>query len=144
MSDTSSRNSTGGSQRIADALLRSVGGTSAQLRVTATNTDGAQCEVGLVATAFAGVVLSPALLRKLRPGWQQADAPRWELLISARSVEDQVRGLSLASAQALFAMTLMITVAAQEYVIESISSNEAFGEVYLYRLLLRESRPQTV
>ncbi len=144
MSDTSSRTSTGASQRIADALLRSVGGTSAQLRVTTTNTDGAQCEVGLVATASAAVVLSPVVMRKLRPMWQSSDAPRWELLVSASSVEDQVRALSFSSAQALFAMTLTVTVAAQDYAIESIAGNEAFGQVYLYRLLLRESRPQMV
>jgi hypothetical protein len=144
MSDTSSRTPTGASQRIADALLRSVGGMSAQLRVTATNTDGAQCEVGLIATTFAAVILSPVVMRKLRPMWQSTDAPRWELLVSASSVENQVRALSLSSAQALFAMTLSVTVAAQDYVIESVAGNEAFGEVYLYRLQLRESRPQTV
>jgi len=144
MSDTSSRTPTGAPQRIADALLRSVGGTSAQLRVTPTNSDGAQCEVGLVATAFAAVVLSPVVMRKLRPMWQSTDAPRWELLVSSSSVESQVRALSLSSAQALFAMTLTVTIAAQDYVIESVAGNEAFGEVYLYRLQLRESRPQTV
>jgi hypothetical protein len=144
MSDTTSRAPTGASQRIADALLRSVGGTSAQLRVTATNTDGAQCEVGLVSTTFAAAVLSPVLMRKLRPMWQSTDGPRWELLVSASSVEDQVRALSLSSAQALFAMTLTVTVSAQDYVIDSIAGNEAFGQVYLYRLLLRESRPEAM
>ncbi len=144
MSDTTSRAPTGASQRIADALLRSVGGTSAQLRVTAANSDGAQCEVGLVATTFAAVVLSPVLMRKLRPMWQSTDAPRWELLVSAASVEGQVRALSLSSAQALFAMTLTVTVSAQDYVIESIAGNEAFGQIYLYRLQLRESRPEAV
>jgi hypothetical protein len=144
MSDTTSRAPTGASQRIADALLRSVGGTSAQLRVTATNTDGAQCEVGLVSTTFAAAVLSPVLMRKLRPMWQSTDGPRWELLVSASSVEDQVRALSLSSAQALFAMTLTVTVSAQDYVIDSIAGNEAFGQVYLYRLQLRESRPEAM
>ena len=32
----------------------------------------------------------------------------------------------------------------QDYLIESISSNEAFGQIYLYRLLLREARQQAV
>lgn len=144
MSDTSSRNSTAASQRIANALLRSAGGSSAQLRVAATDTDGAQCEMGLVATSLADVILSPVLMRKLRPMWQQTDAARWELLVSASSVEDQVRALSLVSAQALFAITLTVTVAGQDYIIESTAENEAFGQVYLYRLLLRESRPQAL
>jgi hypothetical protein len=48
------------------------------------------------------------------------------------------------SAQALFAMTLAVTVAGQDYLIESIAANEAFGQVYLYRLLLREAHQQAV
>lgn len=52
--------------------------------------------------------------------------------------------LSLSSAQALFAMTLAVTVAGQDYLIDSIASNEAFGQIYLYRLLLREAGQQAV
>jgi hypothetical protein len=144
MSDTSSRNPTGAPQFLADALLRSVGGTTAQLRVAATDTDGAQCEVGLIATAFSDVVLSPAIMRKLRPSWQECDESKWELLVSASSVQEQVSALELDSAQALFAMTLTVTVGSQDYLIQSIATNEVFGQVYVYRLLLREARRQAV
>jgi hypothetical protein len=129
---------------LADALLRSVTGTSALLRVTGANTDSSQSEVGLVATTFAEVVISPVVMRKLRPTWRENDESMWELLISATGIEQQVNALDLASAQALFAITLAITVAGQDYLIESIASNEAFGQVYLYRLLLREARQQAV
>jgi hypothetical protein len=83
-------------------------------------------------------------MRKLRPQWQEAGQSKWELLVSATSVEQQVSVLDLASAQALFAMTLAVTVGGQDYLIESIAANEAFGQVYLYRLLMREARPQGV
>ena len=129
---------------LADALLRSVAGTSALLRVTGTNADTNQSEVGLVATTFAEAVVSPVVIRKLRPNWQGGGESLWELLVSATSVEQQVSSLDLASAQALFAMTLTVTVSGQDYLIESIASNEAFGQVYLYRLLLREARQQAV
>jgi hypothetical protein len=144
MSDTAPRNPTAAPQLLADALLRSVAGSSAQLRITATTTDGAMCEVGLVATTFADVVLSPVVLRKLRPNWQQGGQSKWELLVSATSVQQQIGALSLDSAQSLFAMTLTVSVAGQDYLIESIASNEAFGQVYLYRLLLREARQQAL
>jgi len=65
-------------------------------------------------------------------------------MVSATGVEQQVSALSLASAQSLFAMTLTVTVSGQDYLIESIASNEAFGQVYLYRLLLREARQQAL
>jgi hypothetical protein len=129
---------------LADSLLRSVGGTSALLRVTGTNTDTSQFEIGLVPTTFADVVVSPVVMRKLRPTWQEGGESKWELMISATGVEQQVSALDLASAQSLFAMTLAVTVAGQDYLIESIASNEVFGCVYLYRLLLREARQQAV
>lgn len=144
MSDTAPRNPTGAQQMIADALLRSVSGTTALLRVAGTNADSSQAELGIVATAFVEVVVSPALMRKLQPSWQENGQSKWELMLSATSIEQQLSVLSLSSAQALFAMTLVVTVAGQDYLVESVGSSEAFGQVYLYRLLLREARQQAV
>jgi hypothetical protein len=140
MSDTAPRNPVSAPQMLADALLRSVAGTTALLRVTGANSDTSQSEVGLLATNFAEVTISPVVMRKLRPNWQEGNESKWELLVSATGVQQQVDALSLQSAQSLFAMTLAVTVAGQDYLIESIGANEAFGQVYLYRLLMRESR----
>ncbi len=129
---------------LADALLRSVAGASALLRVTGVNAPNSQSEVGLVATNFSDVVVSPVVMRKVRPTWESDGQPQWEMFVSATSVEQQVSALDLGSAQALFAATLAITVAGQDYLIESMTANEAFGQVYLYRLLVREARPQAV
>ena len=144
MSDTTPRNPVSAPQRMADALLRSLTGATALLRVTGTNVDTNMSELGLVATTFANVVVAPAVLRKLRPTWKDNGQSSWELLLSATSVAQQVSALDLASAQALFAMTLAVTVGEQDFLIDSIATNEAFGQVYLYRLLLREARPQAV
>lgn len=143
MSDTASRNP-GAAQRIADALLRSVAGTSAQLRIASATQSAGTSELGMIATTFANVVLSPVVLRQLRPIWQKNEPSQWELLVSASSVEQQIGALDLPAAQALFAITLSITVAGQEYLIDSVASNEAFGQVYLYRLLLREAKARSV
>jgi hypothetical protein len=83
-------------------------------------------------------------MRKLRPSWKEGGDSKYELLVSATSVEQQVHALNLASAQSLFALTLTVTVAEQDYLIESIAANEAFGRPYLYRLLLRETSQQAV
>jgi hypothetical protein len=144
MSDTAARNPVGAPRMLADALLRSVTGTTALLRVTGANTTSSQSEVGLVATTFAEVAISPVVMRKLRPTWKENGESAWELLVSATGVEQQVNALDLASAQALFAMTLTVTVAGQDYLIESIAANEAFSQVYMYRLMLREARQQAV
>ena len=129
---------------LADALLRSVAGTTALLRVAGANTESNMSELGLVATTFGNVVVSPVVMRKLRPSWNEDGESKWELLVSASGVQKQVNALNLTSAQALFAMTLVVTVAEQDYLIESVASNEAFGQVYLYRLLLRETKQQAV
>lgn len=122
---------------LADALLRSVGGASALLRVTGTNTTSNHAELGILSTTFYDVVLSPVVMRKLRPNWQNSGEPKFELLVSATSVAAQVEAFDLSSAHSLFSMTLAVTVGEQNYLIESIAANEAFGQVYLYRLLLR-------
>ena len=144
MSDTSPRNPVGAPQMLADALLRSVAGTTALLRVTGTNTDPGQSELGLVATTFADVVVSPVVMRKLRPSWNEGGESKYELLVSATSVGIQVNALDIGSAQALFSLTLAVTVDGKDYLIESIASNEAFGAPYLYRLLLREAGQQGI
>ena len=144
MSDTAPRNPVGTPQLLADALLRSMTGTTALLRVTGITTDTNMTEVGLVATSFAEVVLSPVVMRKLRPSWREDGSAKWELIVSATSVQQQVSSLDLASAQSLFAMTLAVSVSGQDYLIESIASNEAFGQIYLYRLLLHEARQQAL
>ncbi|MFP5204055.1 MAG: hypothetical protein ACLGSH_01725 [Acidobacteriota bacterium] len=144
MSDTAPRNPMFGSRLLADALLRTVGGASAQLRVTMSNPDALMNEVGLLATTFAQVVLSPVVMRRVRPRWQEGGQNQWEMFVSATSVEQQVSALDLQSAQALFGMTLAVTVAGQDYLIEAIAANEVFGQVYMYRLLLREAEQQAV
>ena len=144
MSDTASRNPTFAAQMLADALLRTVAGATATIRVAGTNSNSDQSLLGLVATDFAEVVVSPGGLRKLRPGWEEGGQSKWELLVSATGLEAQVNALDLASVESLFQMTLAVTVAGQDYLIESIAANEAVGTVYLYRLLVREAGVEAV
>ena len=75
-------------------------------------------------TAFAEVIVSPVVMRKQRPTWQEGGESKWELLVSATGVQQQVIRSRPSSAQALFAMTLAVTVAGQDYLIESVASNE--------------------
>jgi hypothetical protein len=129
---------------LADALLRTVAGATATLRVAGTSANTDQSEIGLVATNFAEVVVSPVVMRKIRPAWNEGGQSKWELLVSATGVQQAVNALDLASAQSLFAMTLAVTVVGQDYLIESIAASEAVGQVYLYRLLVREAGQDAV
>lgn len=144
MSDTTPRNPVSAPQMMADALLRSMTGTTALLRVTNASADTNQTELGIVSTAFVDVSVGPVVMRKLRPTLPEGNEPKWELLVSTTGVERQANALDLSSAESLFALTMAIIVAGQEYLIESITSNEAFGQVYLYRLLLRAANPKSI
>ena len=105
---------------------------------------------------FAGTTVQPinrflsdrqkpiGVTRKLRPDWQAAGGSKWEMLVSATSVQAQVNALDLGSAESLFANTLAVTVAGQDYLIESIGASEALGQVYLYRLLVQEAGVEAV
>ncbi|WP_263355809.1 hypothetical protein [Acidicapsa ligni] len=139
MSDTASRSSNGAAQMLTDALLRTVAGATATLRVTGTNANSDQSQLGLVATTFAEVAVSPVVMRKLRPTWQEGGESKWELLVSATGLSSAVDAVDVTSVESLFALALVITVAGQDYMIESVAANEAMGAVYLYRLMLRES-----
>jgi hypothetical protein len=144
MSDTASRNPSGAAQMLADALLRTVAGTTANFRVAGTNANSDQSQLGLVATNFAEVAVSPVVMRKLRPDWREGGQSKWELLVSASGVQQAVNALELASVESLFSIALAVTVAGQDFLIESVAANEAVGQVYLYRLLVREAGAQGV
>lgn len=140
MSDTSSRSSVGAPRTIADALLRTLSRCDVNFRLTNVNCQSSQSELGLQSTSFIDVAVGPAALRQLKPSWQADGCTQWELLVSASGVHRQVNTLQIDSARSLFELTKGVVVAGQSYLIESFTANEAFGGVYLYRLLLREAR----
>jgi hypothetical protein len=64
---------------------------------------------------------------------------RHELRISADAVVAQVAQLQLSSASSLFAMASGVVIGGELFMIEAVSWLEDEGEVYLYRLMLREA-----
>ena len=144
MSDTSSRNPSWAGQMLADALLRTVAGATATFRMAGTNSNSDQTQLGLVATNFVEAAVSPVVMRKLRPDWKEGGQSRWELLVSATGVQSAVDTLDLPSTESLFSLSVAVTVAGQDYLIESVAANEAVGQVYLYRLLVREAGTKAV
>jgi hypothetical protein len=128
---------------MADALLRSLGGSVAMLRmpVAATNAIGEQ--LGAPTAGFADLPLSPAAFRKVRAPMTDGNQATYELLISASAVEAQVSQLGLSSAEVLFAMGLGITVGKEFFLIEAVSFTSAAGLACMYRVSLRESETQS-
>ena len=140
MADHSVQNSSGFARRVATAMLRAAGGTTACLQMAplvGDSTDAGQ--IGLNAPGFLSLPLAPVVLRKAGAAMQEDELPRYELLISADAVAAQVTQLQLSSAQALFAQASGIVIAGRLFRIAAVSASENQGQAYLYRLLLQEA-----
>jgi hypothetical protein len=127
--------------RMADALLRSVGGRTVLLRIPSPAMNGDLGEqLGLAVPEFQDVELGPVAFRRVRATTGTADAPdevRYELLVSASAVTRLVGSLGFEAADVLFAQAAGVLVDGSLLGIAWVASAEAFGTVYLYRLGLR-------
>lgn len=125
---------------LADALLRAGGGMAISLLVGPSAGDSSDAgQLGINVPNFQQLSLSPAIFRKARAMMQEGQQPRYELLISASAVQQQVSALQLTSADALFDTAAGVEINGAQFLIESHSVSESLGQVYLYRLLLREA-----
>ena len=141
--DLSVRNPTAAQQRMADALLRSLGGRTVLLRLPTPAQPGVNGEqLGLTTPSYEDIPLSPAVFRRVRPEMEGGKVNRYELLISASSIHAQLGLLQLPSADALFAMAVGVFVDQELMLIESAAEAEMFGQPYLYRLLLEGPQNQ--
>jgi hypothetical protein len=128
---------------MTDALLRSLGGSVALLRMPVAASSAIGEQLGAPTAGFADLPLSPAAFRKVRVTVKDGNQAEYELLISASAVEAQVSQLGLTSAEVLFAMGLGITVGKEFFLIEGVSFTSAAGLACVYRVLLREAATQT-
>ena len=140
MADLSTQNPCGLAQRVATALLRANGGTTACLQIAPLQGDSTNAgQIGLNAPGFLSLPLAPVVFRKARVSMQDGAPPKYELLISADAVAAQVTQFKLSSAQALFSIASGVAVAGKLFLIEAVSTSESQGAVYLYRLLLQDA-----
>jgi hypothetical protein len=142
--DVSVRKSSEAAQRAADALLRSLGGSSVKLRLPIKPCTSDMDQLSLSIGAYQDLAMSPAVFRRVRATLAEGEEGAWELLLSASSVMKQVSAMQLQSAETLFEQALAVLVGERSFVLRAVSSSETFGQVYLYRLLLRESLPKAM
>ena len=116
--------------RAADSLLRAAGGRSVLLRMPAPAVPADPAEqLGLATPAFQDSPLAPAVLR--------SRAGKLELLVSAAAIEALTGSLARDSASVLFRDAAGILCDDTLFAIVSATAEQAFGQPYLYRLILR-------
>jgi len=138
--DLNTLNMDGHAFRLADALLRSQGGTTAFLQMPPATGDTSDAgQLGIDAPNFQSLPLSPVVFRRVRATMTEGKPAKYELIVSGAAVQAAVGALQIASADLLFQMAAGVTVAGELFLIEAVSLSECLGAVYVYRLLLRES-----
>lgn len=137
-----------GPVRMADALLRSVGGRTVLLHIPAPAIPGdVREQIGLAVPVFQDLELGPVAFRRVRARVSSGETARtaeYELLVSATAVKKLVGSLEYDSASVLFGQAAGVVVDGQLMEITSATSAEAFGTVYLYRLGLQGAAADVV
>jgi hypothetical protein len=127
-------------ERAADVLLRAMGRASVLLRMPAPAVPADPTEqLGLATPTFQDLLLTPVVTRKARATVADGKAPRWELLVSARAVEELVGSLAYSSAAVLFANAFGVLTEADGDLLEIVSATQepVVGRPYVYRLVVR-------
>lgn len=136
---------TGAATRAADALLRGVGGRSVLLRVPATaSANDVNEQLGLAVPEFQDVELAPAAFRSARATVAEGKAAKWELLVSATTVQALLGSLGYGAAEAMFGAAFGVLIDGVLMTVESATAAEADGAAYLFRLVLRAPLAQAV
>ena len=129
-------NSTGAT-RVADVLLRAMGGRCVKLRMPAPAVPADVTEqLGIAIPLFQDLPLAPVVFRKARAVAVSDKAARWELLVSATAIEAIVGSFDYGSASLLFAQATGVLVDDELLEIFSATEEQVFGLPYVYRLLL--------
>ena len=143
--DTNLRNPNPGAARIADTLFRTTAGSYATLLVPPAAGDTSDAgQLGLNPPDFQMLLIAPVVFRKARATMQEGSLPKYELLVAASAVLEQVGALQLNSADSLFESAAAVVVAGETFEIESWAASENLGQAYLYRLVLRVAEPQSI
>jgi hypothetical protein len=135
--------------RAADVLLRAMGGRSVMLRMPAPAVPADATEqLGLATPTFQDLPLAPVVFRKARATVVDGKTTKWELLVSASAVANIVGSLAYSSASILFAQAFGVLCdsdsdSGELLEIISATDEQANGEPYIYRLILRAPQAQT-
>ena len=119
-------------RRVANVLLRGVGGRSVILRTPAPASVGDVTEqLGLAVPEFQDVELAPVAV-------ERGNGTTRTMLVSATAVNGLVGSMGYAAASVLFADAFGVLVDGVLMEVESVTETELGGSPAIYRVVLRE------
>lgn len=125
-------------QRAAEALLRTLGGSSVLVRVPALGVAGDASQLGLAGTATEDVLLQPVLVRNAPPTAANLERQRRELLAPASALAAAREIQDAESARDFFESALGILVDGHLLRVVSVFADDFGGVPYLYRIVVSE------
>ncbi len=130
---------------MADVLMRATGGSSAVLLVAPAAGDTSDAgQLGINVPNLQALSISPVIFRRTRPVMLEGKPAKYELIVSASAIAQQVSLLELDSAAALLSLVAGVTVAGLSLLMEEWACSVSLGEPLIYRLLLRAAEPQSL
>jgi hypothetical protein len=123
--------------RMAETMLRSMGGGSVQLQVPGAAAPSSGAELGLAPRPLQAIEFSPVTARALT---SEANGLRhFELVFAAAQVNAEAQRNGLYSGIALIEAATAIVVQGSTMTIEKISTDSLGETPYLYRVIVQES-----
>ena len=121
-----------GAARVAEAVLRSGGGRSVLLRMSAPAVQGDDSEqLGLATPQFQDLPLGPV-------GFQRVTAAQMEMLVSAEAMLRVAGTLAFNSAEVLLESAAGVVVDGVMWVIGNVRTMQTEGKPYCYGVMLRK------
>ena len=121
--------------RAVNAMTRALGGATGKLRIASTAVTGLERELGITATAYEEVELSPVVLRNLqaKEGRQQV-----EMLVSSSSVDALMPACGVADGLEFLKRVQSLVCEERVYVVIEVTAERFAGVEYLYRVKATE------
>jgi hypothetical protein len=94
-------------------------------------------QLGLAVPTFQDMELAPVVFRKARPTTAIGEATRFELMVSANSVNTLVGSLGYSAASVLFASAFGVLIDGVLMEVVSATASEVSGAPYVYRVVLQ-------
>jgi hypothetical protein len=121
--------------RAVNALTRALGGATVKLRIATVAAEGLERELGITATAYEELELSPVVWRH---AGMEAGREQVEMLVSSNTLDLLMPACGVANGTDFLKKVQAIICGQSVYVVTEVSAERFAGVEYLYRVKASE------
>jgi hypothetical protein len=124
--------------RAVNALMRSLGGASVQLRIPVATADGLQRELGIAASACQGLQVAPVMVRHFqgpRSAAKEVDGrEEIKIQISPSALDAVTPAVGMADGFAFLRSVEQVVYAERVFAVTDVSADRFAGVAYMYHV----------